>query len=102
MLLKINKSEKITWNGDLHASLKDVGIYPRPYQNELPIWLAVGGTPESAIRAATLKIPMALAIIGGMPERFVPFVNLYKQTAQEIGCDITDFTIGYQHARLRF
>jgi alkanesulfonate monooxygenase SsuD/methylene tetrahydromethanopterin reductase-like flavin-dependent oxidoreductase (luciferase family) len=94
LLLKINKSEKITWNGDLCTSLKDVGIYPRPYRNELPIWLAVGGTPESAIRAATLKIPMALAIIGGMPERFVPFVNLYKQTTQEIGRDMTDLPLG--------
>jgi probable LLM family oxidoreductase len=94
LLLKINKSEKVTWNGDLRASLKDAGIYPRPYQNELPIWLAVGGTPESAIRAATLRVPMALAIIGGMPERFVPFVNLYKQTAQEIGRDISELPLG--------
>jgi probable LLM family oxidoreductase len=94
LLLAINKSEKVTWKGDLRASLKDAGIYPRPYQNELPIWLAVGGTPESAIRAATLKIPMALAIIGGMPERFVPFVNLYKQTAREIGRDRTDLPLG--------
>lgn len=94
LLLKLNKSEKISWNGKLRASLKDAGVYPRPYQNELPIWLAVGGTPESAVRAATLRIPMAVAIIGGMPERFVPFVNLYRQTAQEVGRDLSDLPLG--------
>lgn len=94
LLLKLNKSEKVTWQGKLRAPLKDAGVYPRPYQRELPIWLAVGGTPESAIRAASLKLPMALAIIGGMPERFVPFVNLYKQAALEVGRDLHDLPLG--------
>jgi probable LLM family oxidoreductase len=94
LLLKLNKSEKISWQGELRAPLKDVSIFPRPYQKELPIWLAVGGTPQSAIRAATLKIPMALPIIGGMPERFVPFINLYKQTAQESGQDVSQLPLG--------
>jgi probable LLM family oxidoreductase len=94
LLLKLNKSERISWSGQHRSSLNNLGVYPRPYQEQIPIWLAVGGTPESAIRAATLNIPMALAIIGGMPERFVPFVNLYKQTAQQTGLDITKLPLG--------
>jgi probable LLM family oxidoreductase len=94
LLLKINKSEKITWEGKLRSSLHDNGVYPRPYQEHLPIWLAVGGTPESAVRAATLRLPMALAIIGGMPERFVPFVNLYKETAKQTGRDLGTLPLG--------
>lgn len=94
LLMKINQSEKVTWSAKLRSSLDHLGVYPRPYQQQIPIWLAVGGTPESAIRAATLKLPMALAIIGGMPERFVPFVNLYKQTAQEAGRDLRSLPLG--------
>jgi len=94
LLLQLNKAEKMSWEGVLRPSLKDAGVYPRPYQAELPIWLAVGGTPESAIRAATLKLPMALAIIGGQPERFVPFVNLYKETARQVGRDGNDLPLG--------
>ena len=94
LLMKLNQSEQVTWHGELRASLDNLGVYPRPYQQQIPIWLAVGGTPESAIRAATLKLPMALAIIGGMPERFVPFVNLYKQTAMENGADLDSLPLG--------
>jgi probable LLM family oxidoreductase len=85
LLLKINASERVTWQGKLRPAIDNLGVYPRPYQQALPIWLAVGGTPGSAVRAATLGLPMALAIIGGMPERFVPFVDLYKETARENG-----------------
>lgn len=94
LLLKLNNSEKITWSGTMRPSLKELGVYPRPYQEKIPVWLAVGGTPESAIRAATLKLPMALAIIGGMPERFVPFVNLYKETAQKSGQALATLPLG--------
>lgn len=94
LLIKLNQSVKVSWSGKLRTSLDGLGVYPRPYQQQIPIWLAVGGTPESAIRAATLKLPMALAIIGGMPERFVPFVNLYKQTAQEAGRDLKSLPLG--------
>lgn len=94
LLLKINQSERVSFNGKLRASIDNLGVYPRPYQQQLPIWLAVGGTPESAIRAATLKLPMALAIIGGMPERFVPFVNLYKETAKQHGTDPGKLPLG--------
>lgn len=83
LLLKINAKEKISWQGKHRASLNNLGVYPRPLQPALPVWIAVGGTPASAARAATLGLPMALAIIGGMPERFVPFVDFYKETARD-------------------
>ncbi|HEY4651790.1 MAG TPA: LLM class flavin-dependent oxidoreductase [Pontibacter sp.] len=83
LLLQLNKSEKITWSGNHRPTIENRGVYPRPYQKELPIWIAVGGTPESVVRAASKGLPMALAIIGGMPDRFVPFTNLYKQAYQE-------------------
>lgn len=85
LLLQLNKSEKVTWEGRHRPSIDNLGVYPRPYQKELPIWVAVGGTPESVVRAATYGLPMALAIIGGMPERFVPFTNLYKDTYKKAG-----------------
>jgi len=83
LLIQLNKSEKITWQGKHRPSIENRGVYPRPYQPELPIWVAVGGTPESVVRAANYGLPMALAIIGGMPERFVPFTDLYKDTYKQ-------------------
>ncbi len=85
LLMKINENERLSWRGKHRASFPEMGIYPRPLQSKLPIWLAVGGTPESAVRAANLGLPMALAIIGGMPERFVPFVNYYKEHVRAAG-----------------
>lgn len=82
LLIKLNKSEHITWKGRFRTSLNEVGIYPRPLQEEIPIWLAVGGTPSSAKRAAQLNLPLTLAFIGGTPEHFIPFVNLYKEQAK--------------------
>lgn len=87
LLLELNKSEKITWKGHHRPSIDNRGVYPRPFQKELPIWVAVGGTPESVVRAANYGLPMALAIIGGMPERFVPFTDLYKETYTKAGHD---------------
>ncbi|MBS1508340.1 MAG: LLM class flavin-dependent oxidoreductase [Bacteroidetes bacterium] len=94
LLLKINASETLSWRGKFRPSFSELGIYPRPYQSQLPVWLAVGGTPESAVRAAHLKLPMALAIIGGMPANFVPFINLYKESAREVGRDINSLPLG--------
>jgi alkanesulfonate monooxygenase SsuD/methylene tetrahydromethanopterin reductase-like flavin-dependent oxidoreductase (luciferase family) len=62
-------------------------VYPRPLQDPLPVWIAVGGTPQSVVRAATLGLPMAVAIIGGAPEQFAPIVDLYRQTARQAGHD---------------
>ncbi len=94
LLLQLNSNEKITWKGKHRPSIHNLGVYPRPYQNELPIWLAAGGTPASAVRAATLGLPLMLAIIGGMPEQFVRFINLYKETAKQTGKDPNTLQIG--------
>ena len=87
LLLKLRASERVTWSGRHRPALNDLGIYPRPFQQKLPIWIAVGGTPESIVRASTLGLPMALAIIGGMPEQFVPLVELYRETGRRAGHD---------------
>ncbi len=71
LLLKINENEKVTWKGKHRQAINNLGVYPRPFQEKLPVWVAVGGTPESAVRAATLGLPLVLAIIGGMPNQFV-------------------------------
>lgn len=78
MLIKLNESEKVFWKGKHTQSINGAGVYPRPYQNQLPIWIAVGGTPESVVRAAEYGLPMMLAIIGGMPARFLPYAKLYR------------------------
>jgi probable LLM family oxidoreductase len=85
LLLKLNEKEKISWKGKHRPSIEDLGVYPRPFQNKLPVWIAVGGTPESVIRAATLGLPLALAIIGGNPANFKPLVDLYRKTAVSTG-----------------
>jgi probable LLM family oxidoreductase len=87
LLLKLREDEFISWQGKFRASLDHLAVYPRPVQERLPIWVGVGGTPESVVRAASRGLPMALAIIGGMPERFAPFVELYRQSAHESGHD---------------
>lgn len=87
LLLKLRESERVTWSGVHRPPLPNLGVYPRPFQPKLPIWIAVGGTPESVVRAGTLGLPMALAIIGGMPERFAPLVNLYREAAERAGHD---------------
>ena len=85
LLLKLRAENPITWSGTTRAPLNSVGIYPRPVQNPLPVWIAVGGTPQSVIRAGTLGLPLALAIIGGEPERFAPLVDLYRQAGAQAG-----------------
>jgi probable LLM family oxidoreductase len=87
LLLKIRESERVTWSGRLRAPLNDAGVWPRPVQEPLPVWVAVGGTPESVVRAGTLGLPMTLAIIGGQPERFVPLVELYREALAAAGHD---------------
>ncbi|MGH2671789.1 MAG: LLM class flavin-dependent oxidoreductase [Actinomycetota bacterium] len=87
LLLKVRESERVTWQGRHRAPMESLGVYPRSLQERIPIWVAVGGNPESAIRAGTLGLPMALAIIGGMPERFAPFAKLHRQAAVRAGHD---------------
>jgi probable LLM family oxidoreductase len=85
LLLRLRASEHVTWRGRHRPPLDGSGVYPRPVQEPLPVWVAVGGTPESAARAGRLGLPMALAIIGGLPERFTPFVELHRRAAEEAG-----------------
>jgi len=87
LLRALNESVFINWEGNLRPSIDNRAVYPRPVQEKLPIWVGVGGTPESVVRAASRALPMALAIIGGMPERFAPFVDLYRRAAREYGHD---------------
>lgn len=87
LLLRVRAAERVTWSGTHRAALAELAVYPRPVQDPLPIWIAVGGTPQSVIRAGTLGLPMALAIIGGQPERFAPLVDLYRQSGARAGHD---------------
>lgn len=87
LLLKLRTSERVTWSGKHRAPIDDLAVYPRPIQNPLPVWIAVGGTPASVVRAGTLGLPLALAIIGGEPERFVPLVDLYRNAGARAGHD---------------
>ncbi|HYH79402.1 MAG TPA: LLM class flavin-dependent oxidoreductase [Longimicrobium sp.] len=85
LLLKLREGERVTWSGRHRAPLDDLGVYPRPLQDPLPVWIAVGGTPQSVMRAGRLGLPLALAIIGGSPERFVPMVELYRDAGRKAG-----------------
>jgi probable LLM family oxidoreductase len=85
LLLALRGDEPVTWSGRRRAALEGVVTYPRPVQRPLPVWIAVGGNPESATRAGTLGLPMALAIIGGLPERFVPFADIHRRAADAAG-----------------
>ena len=94
LLLKLNQAETLSWRGKHRPSFENRGVYPRPYQSKLPIWIAAGGTPASAIRAATLQLPLMLAIIGGRPEQFVHFIDLYKETSRKTGRDLSTLQFG--------
>ncbi|MHB1225194.1 MAG: LLM class flavin-dependent oxidoreductase [Gemmatimonadaceae bacterium] len=87
LLLAIRAGERVTWSGRHRAAIPGLAVHPRPVQRPLPVWVAVGGTPQSVVRAATLGLPMALGIIGGSPEHFVPLVELYRETARRAGHD---------------
>src|SRR3954454_11275461 len=85
LLLALRESEHVHWAGRHRPALDGQGVYPRPAQDPLPVWVAVGGTPQSVVRAGALGLPMALAIIGGSPERFAPFAELHRRAAAEYG-----------------
>jgi probable LLM family oxidoreductase len=90
LLLKIRESERVTWSGRHRAALDDAGVWPRPVQNPLPVWVAVGGSPQSVIRAGQLGLPLTIAIIGGPYERFAPLVALYREAFAAGGHDPAD------------
>src|SRR5712671_2960154 len=85
LLLKVRESENITWSGKYRPALSGQGVYPRPVQNPLPIWLGVGGTPGSFARAGALGLPLMVAIIGGQTRRFRPLVDLYREAGERAG-----------------
>jgi probable LLM family oxidoreductase len=85
LLLKIRENEHVHWSGKHRAALTGQGVYPRPVQNPLPIWLGVGGTPQSFARAGALGLPLMVAIIGGEPRRFRPLIDLYRETGLRFG-----------------
>ncbi|MBL0169729.1 MAG: LLM class flavin-dependent oxidoreductase [Gemmatimonadaceae bacterium] len=87
LLLQLRDSELITWKGVHRPSIDARGVYPRPLQQPLPVWIAVGGTPASVMRAGALGLPLAIAIIGGSPDRFAPLVQLYRDAARRAGHD---------------
>lgn len=86
LLLQLRRGERVDWpGGRFTRPIPGLGVYPRPLQDPLPVWVAAGGTPESAVRAGRLGLPLVLAIIGGDPRRFVPFAQLYRETARAHG-----------------
>jgi probable LLM family oxidoreductase len=85
LLLALRKSTHVTWRGKHRASIDNRGVYPRPVQDPIPVWIAVGGTPQSVVRAGTLGLPLAVAIIGGTPAHFTDLVNLYREAGRRAG-----------------
>jgi probable LLM family oxidoreductase len=87
LLLKLREQTHVTWSGRHRPALSDAGIWPRPVQERLPVWVAVGGSPQSVVRAGTLGLPLTIAIIGGQPARFAPLVELYREAVAGAGHD---------------
>lgn len=94
LLLKLNANERVSWSGKFRAALKNQPVFPRPYHKELPVWIAVGGTPESVQRAARLGLPMVIAIIGGDPKQFEPYYQYYKTEYTRQGHDPAQMQLG--------
>lgn len=93
LLLQIRDSEIVNWNGKHRPAIQNRGVYPRPVQDPLPVWIASGGTPQSAVRAGILGLPLVLAIIGGSPIRFASLVKLYKKAAKQAGHDMSKLKV---------
>ncbi|MDU0330879.1 LLM class flavin-dependent oxidoreductase [Paenibacillus sp. 3LSP] len=93
LLLKLRESEKVTWQGKHRPAIHNLGVYPRPVQNPLPVWIGSGGNTESVIRAGVLGLPLVLAIIGGRPTQFAPLVKIYKRAAAQAGHDVSKLTV---------
>jgi alkanesulfonate monooxygenase SsuD/methylene tetrahydromethanopterin reductase-like flavin-dependent oxidoreductase (luciferase family) len=94
LLLMIRDEEFVTWSGKFRAALNNQPVYPRPLQEKLPVWLGVGGTPESFVRAGTLGLPLMVAIIGGETERFRPLVDLYREAGHRAGFTLDQLKVG--------
>lgn len=89
LLVAINENEMVTWTGKHRSPIQNLGVYPRPYQKKLPVWVAIGGTPASVLRAATMGLPLTIAIIGGTADQFVPHTKYYRDEFIKAGHDIS-------------
>lgn len=94
LLLKVRDNELVTWSGKFRPELNNLGVYPRAYQDKLPVWLGVGGTPESFVRAGTLGLPLMVAVIGGETHRFRPLVDLYREAGAAAGYQPEELKVG--------
>ena len=94
LLLNIRENIRVYWSGKHRSALAGQGVYPRPVQNPLPVWIGVGGTPKSFARAGALGLPLAVAIIGGEPQRFRPLIDLYREAGRRAGHAPEQLTIG--------
>jgi len=93
LLLKLRDSEQVNWKGSHRPAINNLGVYPRPVQDPLPVWIGSGGNTESVIRAGVLGLPLVLAIIGGSPVHFAPLVKLYKSAAAQAGHDLSKLSV---------
>lgn len=93
LLLRIRESEKVTWQGKHRPAITNLGVYPRPVQDPLPVWIGSGGNSESVVRAGLLGLPLVIAIIGGSPSQFAPLVELYKKAAAHAGHDASKLPV---------
>jgi probable LLM family oxidoreductase len=94
LLLQLNEQEVVTWRGRFRPALQEQAIYPRPLQQKLPIWLGVGGTPASFVRAGSLGLPLMVAVIGGETHRFRPLIDLYREAGDKAGFAQEDLKVG--------
>ncbi len=94
LLLEIRDNEKVNWEGQFRPKMKNLSVYPRPFKKNLPIWIGVGGTPNSFIRAGTLGMPLMIAVIGGETQRFKPLVDLYREAGRRAGHDKGKLKVG--------
>lgn len=94
LLLKIRNNEHVYWSGQHRPRLNGEGVYPRPLQNPFPIWIGVGGTPQSFVRAGLLGLPLMVAIIGGETHRFRPLIDLYREAGRKAGYSIEQLKVG--------
>src|SRR4029077_993853 len=94
LLLEIREHEHVHWSGRFRPALTGQGVYPRPVQDPLPIWVGVGGTPQSFVRAGTLGLPLRVAIIGGETRRFRPLVDLYREAGERFGHPADQLKVG--------
>ena len=94
LLLRVRESERVTWSGRHRPAIDERPVYPRPVQDPIPVWIAVGGTPPSVVRAGALRLPVSLAIIGAAAARLIPVVELYRETARRAGHDPSDIPLG--------